>query len=503
MLRPDLDLCTAPRWRAQDLGTALPESPHAVSVCLPLWEHVIGYEENDPAVRGAMRAGYPRFVFPAQIEALRAAFAEEHGTAREGCLPFPARRCAEGCARFLAEAGEGQVSVAAYPAASAQPVFFAVFPPALAAAAKSYWQHYGETVSSRRAEAALTGAADTPDAAAARQILQERIAGLSGGAPKDVYLYPSGMGALHAALSAVQQRTPNAKTAQLGFPYVDVLKIQTVRGPGAHFMPAGDAADVARVGALLAAGEPLAGVICEFPGNPLLRGADLPRLAALLRPHGVPLIVDDTPGTFYNVDALAYADIVVSSLTKAFSGAGDVLAGSLVINPRSPLYDALKAAVHSAYEDTLWGEDAVVLERNSRDFPERMAQVNATTEALCAALRTHPAVEHLFYPQYEIPELYAQVKKPGGGYGGLFSLVLKDGAVTAPVFYDNLRVSKGPSLGNNFTMACPYTLLAHYEELPWAGALGVSAHLVRVSVGLEPVADLLARFTEALDHGKS
>ncbi len=503
MSRPDLDLCDAPLWRAGDLGTGLPDSPHAVSVCLPLWAHVVGYEENDPAVRGAMRAGYPRFVFPTQVNALRDAFAKTHGIAPEGCLPFPARRCAEGCAAFIGASGQGEASVVAFPADSAQPLYFTVFPPALAATAKSYWQHFGETVSSRRAEAALADAPEPKEGAAAKKLLRDRIATLSGAQPQDVYLYPSGMGALHAALGAVQRLTPEAKTAQLGFPYVDVLKIQTVRGPGAHFMPAGDAADVARVAELLSSGERLAGVICEFPGNPLLRGADLPRLAELLRPHGVPLIVDDTPGTFFNVDALAFADIVVSSLTKAFSGAGDVLAGSLVLNPRSARYAALKAAVDETYDHTLWGADAIVLEQNSRDFPERMAQVNATTEALCDALRDHPAVEHLYYPKYEIPALYAQVKKPGGGYGGLFSLVLKDGAVAAPRFYDRLRVSKGPSLGNNFTMACPYTLLAHYDELDWAASLGVASHLVRVSVGLEPLADLRARFVDALGDGKS
>jgi cystathionine gamma-synthase len=64
--------------------------------------------------------------------------------------------------------------------------------------------------------------------------------------------------------------------------------------------------------------------------------------------------------------------------------------------------------------------------------------------------------------------------------------------------YDALRVTKGPSLGTDFTLACPYTLLAHYDELPWVESLGVSRWLLRVSTGLEPTSDLLARFEEAL-----
>lgn len=68
----------------------------------------------------------------------------------------------------------------------------------------------------------------------------------------------------------------------------------------------------------------------------------------------------------------------------------------------------------------------------------------------------------------------------------------------AVAFFDALRVSKGPSLGTNFTLACPYTLLAHYDELEWAAGCGVASHLVRVSVGLEDADDLCQRFDEAL-----
>lgn len=52
-------------------------------------------------------------------------------------------------------------------------------------------------------------------------------------------------------------------------------------------------------------------------------------------------------------------------------------------------------------------------------------------------------------------------------------------------FFDHLNVRKGPSLGTCYTLACPYTVLAHYDELAWAAACGVSASLIRVSVGLE------------------
>jgi cystathionine gamma-synthase len=65
--------------------------------------------------------------------------------------------------------------------------------------------------------------------------------------------------------------------------------------------------------------------------------------------------------------------------------------------------------------------------------------------------------------------------------------------------FDALQVCKGPSFGTPFTLACPYTLLAHYTELEWAEACGVPPELIRVSCGVEETAGLLARFAKALE----
>ena len=79
---------------------------------------------------------------------------------------------------------------------------------------------------------------------------------------------------------------------------------------------------------------------------------------------------------------------------------------------------------------------------------------------------------------YLLPSLFPS------GFGCLFSLVLKEGC-NVETFFDHLNVRKGPSLGTCYTLACPYTVLAHYDELAWAAACGVPASLIRVSVGLE------------------
>ena len=90
--------------------------------------------------------------------------------------------------------------------------------------------------------------------------------------------------------------------------------------------------------------------------------------------------------------------------------------------------------------------------------------------------------------------------KPGGGYGCLLSFELKGGLKESKRVYDGLRVCKGPSLGTNFTLVCPYVLLAHYKELQWAEKCGVSSHLLRVSVGLENQDELWQRFDSAIKN---
>ena len=249
----------------------------------------------------------------------------------------------------------------------------------------------------------------------------------------------------------------------------------------------------------LAAAEELGGVFCEMPSNPLLRCADIRAVADILAGSDVPLVVDDTVASSVNIALGKWADALTTSLTKFFSGVGDVMGGSVVLNSSSPRYAALKEAMSAVYEeDLLWWEDAVVMERNSRDFAQRVRRMGETAGGLAEHLRDHPAVDEVFYPKWETPEEFGAVRREGGGFGALFSIVLKDPERSSSKFFDALRVTKGPSLGTNYTLACPYTLLAHYPELEWAESCGVSRWLVRVSVGLEELPDLIERFDTAL-----
>lgn len=491
------DLLTDPLCREEDLGSPIPDTDFGVSVCLPRWRHVIGYEEKDPEVLRHFRSGYPRFCCPPAIGALFEAAERELAVAGERCLVFPreshARRCLDFIAKHLGEV-VGRVVVW-----KEEGFGVAVFPEMVYDTARKFWRFCGEVVSTRQAVAALNGGAAVEDGVkgrAASRLICERLAGLSGQAPEDVFLFPSGMAANFAVHRMITAMRPGCRTVQLDFPYVDVLKLQEVFGSGVHFLPLRSPDDYEGAFRPLLRTESLAGVFAEAPSNPLLRCVDLPRVRAMMDSEQaeVPLVVDDTIATVVNVDAFRFADVVTTSLTKAFSGVGDVLAGCVILNRASRFHAAFSAFLACEADHELWGGDAVALEANSRDFVHRVRVMSDNGSALAKFLESDARVQQVCYARRDGSVGYEAIRRDGGGYGGLLSFVLRDAGSVSPSYYDRLNVSKGPSLGTNFTLACPYTLLAHYDELAWAESCGVDRFLIRVSTGLEPVEDLVCRF---------
>ena len=187
---------------------------------------------------------------------------------------------------------------------------------------------------------------------------------------------------------------------------------------------------------------------------------------------------------------------------------------SLVLNPQGRHYQGLKKYMDDKFEDFYFDEDAIYMERNSRDFKQRIRLIDSNAEAVCDFLRerslaggaSSPTIKEVFYPKYITPENYNHCRikdhssidgKAVGGYGGLFSLTFTS-LKASLAFFDALPCYKGPSLGTNFTLACPYTILAHFTELEWAAEFGVEEGLVRISVGTEDTDVLLRNFEVAL-----
>lgn len=315
--------------------------------------------------------------------------------------------------------------------------------------------------------------------------------------PDDVFLYPGGMNAIfttHRVLMSALHS--DRRSICFGFPYIDTLKVLEKFGPGALFYGHGSATELDDLERRLRSGERYLALFCEFPSNPMLRTPDVRRIRALADEFDMAVVVDETVGNFANVSVLRHVDVLVSSLTKIFSGDSNVMGGTAVLNAASPRASRLRAAFNAAAagdgaddagtDAALWPEDAVFLERNSRDFVSRSARINANAETLVALLSKRPdVVTGVHYPSISPSRPHFDAcRRRNGGYGGLVSATFCD-ANAAARFFDALHVHKGPSLGTNFTLASPFVLLAHYGELDWARGFGVPVELVRFSVGLE------------------
>lgn len=221
-----------------------------------------------------------------------------------------------------------------------------------------------------------------------------RITGLT---DDDVYLFPSGMSSIFSTHQVLLSEKEPQKSICFGFPYIDTLKILEKWGPGCLFYGQGSSEELDDLETRLKNGERFLSLFTEVPGNPLLKTPDLKRIRALADEYDFTVVIDETVGTFLNINVLPYADIVVSSLTKIFSGDSNVMAGSAVLNPHAGGYSTLKKAFDREYEDNLWAEDAVFLERNSRDFISRIEKINSTTEAVTALLKDSPLGESSLY----------------------------------------------------------------------------------------------------------
>jgi len=311
----------------------IPDDSHAVSVCLPTWDSVIGYEEGRDKVISKLQCGYPRFFLHPAIHRLFQKCQRAVAIDGERVIVFPHREAAQRALRFIELRANTALRIASFDGLQVL-----VLPEELFSLGMEYWRYSGEVVSSRQALDVLDEDGlweyDTSD-------LLERLEGIGGYGAGDVYLYESGMSGVFAVHRVLRKMSPDKKSLQLDFPYVDVLKIQNHFGAGVVFLPVseGELFDEAlnriRVGEFSA-------VFCEVPNNPLLRMMDLSKVRQACDAGKVPLIIDDSVCSAYNVDVKPFADIVTSSLTKWVAGSGNVMAGAVQLVKGSSFYCELK-----------------------------------------------------------------------------------------------------------------------------------------------------------------
>ncbi|KAJ8108691.1 hypothetical protein ONZ43_g6349 [Nemania bipapillata] len=318
-------------------------------------------------------------------------------------------------------------------------------------------------------------------------------------AADDVFLYQTGMAAITRLQEAIGALRKDGPTVVFGAVFHSTYHLFEEGEGGIRHYGKADESDVDDFEKYLEEGGACAYVFTEFPSNPIL--ADK---------YGFFLVVDDTVASFANIDLLAVADVLVTSLTKSFSGYADVMAGSLVLNPNKGGYPALKEAVSSRFRNEFFAADASHLLSNHADYLSRCAIHNRNAAALAAYFHSaaeDPAspISRVWYPPYSpgSGNLQAFLRKPtedfaAPGYGCLLSVELGTVAQAA-AFYDALNFFQGPHLGAHLTICMPYNFMVYGKDSPEVhAAYGLKPQQIRISVGLEDQEVLLQRCAEAV-----
>jgi len=238
----------------------------------------------------------------------------------------------------------------------------------------------------------------------------------------------------------------------------------------------------------------------ETPTNPILKIFDIEAISALSRKKKAISVVDNTfASPYFQKPLLLGTDIVVHSTTKYINGHSDLIGGAVVLND-DDLYDRIKlvqksvGAVPSPF-------DSWLTLRGVKTLAVRMRQHGENAEKIARFLKSHPKAEAVFFPGLEDHPGHDIAKKQMTGFGGVVSFRIKGGINDANTFFKKLKIFQlADSLGGVESLA-NYSALMTHEAFPEDLRLkiGVTENLIRLSIGIEHIDDLIEDLKSALD----
>lgn len=325
-------------------------------------------------------------------------------------------------------------------------------------------------------------------------MLEERLATLEGA--ERCIAVASGMAAVFAALMSVLKSGDRvvANEVLFGSCHYIITDILPRFGISYELVKGGDLE-----GWKKALSKPTAAVFVETPANPTLQLTDIRHVVKCAKKSGAVVIIDNVFATpLYQRPLEMGADMVIYSTTKYFDGQGRTLGGAILGNKK--LLEEKVLPFHRHTGPALSPFNAWVVLKGLETLGLRMERHVANAKAVAALLDGHPKVARVHYPGLKSFPQYTLAKKQMVEPGALMAIELKGGKKAAFAFLNGLRIiSISNNLGDAKSLATHPATTTHSNMTPAARkAIGITDGVVRLSVGLESVADLKADITRAL-----
>lgn len=244
-------------------------------------------------------------------------------------------------------------------------------------------------------------------------------------------------------------------------------------------------------------------VFIETPTNPLMMVTDIELVSNWAKQHGLLTIVDNTLLTPYFQRPLELgADIIVHSATKYLGGHNDVLAG-IIVTKGEELSQEM-AFLHNSLGAVLSPSDSYQLIRGMKTLALRMERHESNALSIAKYLQTHPQVSEVFYPALPDHPGYEIQNKQSSGNTGIFSFKVADARYVEPVLRHLKLIAFAESLGGVESLMT-YPAVQTHADIPVEirEAVGVDDCLLRFSVGIEHVDDLIADLSQALEAARA
>ncbi len=238
----------------------------------------------------------------------------------------------------------------------------------------------------------------------------------------------------------------------------------------------------------------------ETPANPTIKLTDIKACSELTKKNDILLAVDNTFSSPYLQNPIALgADIVIHSLTKFLNGHADIV-GGIIITAAEKLYKKLKP-VMTNMGPNIDPHQAYMVYRGIKTLGVRMERAQANAMQIARFLEAHPKVEWILYPGLESHPQYELANRQMSGFGAMFSFGLKGGFEAGKTLINNVKLATlAVSLGGVETLIQHPASMTH-SKVSEEGkkSAGITDDMIRYSVGIENVDDLIADLEQALE----